>query len=555
MALLLMLFLLPLMINAHTHTQASIGLRKHYHSKHNRHNNAIQPINLHESHSHSRHHHHTHDTPINKHKIRNNMYGSIFATYLAPIEIDGEVFDCIMDTGSTDMAVAASAQCGCNVHYNGKCDDSVQLSVQYGDGNWSGVACTDTVQFGDLSLDRYTFAGMVEQVEMLQCDTYHTQNGIVGLAYSELLGPPTNYTRPFIDVLTEYNDLPHIFSMQCCGWDERDDRWNLHHTGDNAEFSSQVNKQAYEYAHGALDIGGIKQSHFTGEIVYTPITHKLYYGIDLIDIRVGNVSVMPSYQMIDNDDVLHQQNAINNKPDPSLNKQPETIIDSGTSNISLTPDLYELLLAELKKYAPSGLSDKFWSGDDCIPHDTGYNILQQFPDIYLTFAGQHDQYDFTLLLSPCRYLARAPASECDNKITGHALSIDKTDTFEEGNILGQTLFESYYIVHDLHRSLIGFAVIDGCNSAQPCDAQIMYHIDESELKQVRRSHQVDADTNTLFDTSILDDIIDMSSVSMVCTAIIMLLCCTIGLYYAARQYHKQQQYTVINDTYEPAEIL
>ncbi len=165
----------------------------------------------------------------------------------------------------------------------------------------------------------------------------------------------------------------------------------------------------------------------------------------------------------------------------------------------------------------------------------------------------NDEPDFDLLLSPCRYLSRAPASECDNKVSGHALSIDKTDTFDEGNILGQTIFESYYIVHDLHRSLIGFAVIDGCDNAVECPAEIRYSVDESELKGVRRSHHVPTQYN-LFDSNIVNNIMDTSSVYTVISVFILLLGSAIGMYYAAQQYHKRQ-YTVINDTYAPAELL
>jgi len=147
---------------------------------------------------------------------RNNMYGSLFATYLAPLTIEGSLFDCIMDTGSSDTAVAASSDAGCVVYYDASKCTGVELSVSYGEGNWSGNACTSSqVHFGRFHMgEDYTFAGMKQQIEMLECDQYHEQNCIIGLAYPVLLGPPEDYTKPFFDVLADHNDLPKVFSMQ-----------------------------------------------------------------------------------------------------------------------------------------------------------------------------------------------------------------------------------------------------------------------------------------------------------------------------------------------------
>jgi hypothetical protein len=57
------------------------------------------------------------------------MYGSLFLTYLAEVSIAGEKYECIMDTGSSDFAVAASEQCGCQHYYKGTCDGTMHRAA------------------------------------------------------------------------------------------------------------------------------------------------------------------------------------------------------------------------------------------------------------------------------------------------------------------------------------------------------------------------------------------------------------------------------------------
>jgi len=245
------------------------------------------------------------------------------------------------------------------------------------------------------------------------------------------------------------------FEFLCsCGWDERDPRWWRDPT-DHVKFSSDINEDRYEYSHGAFDIGGVRHEHFKGDIVYTPIVHKEYYAVDLIDIRVHNVSVMPIYKTASVDDkkphYASTVNAITQQQADMLNiaiqDAPESIIDSGTSSILFVPDIHAKIVEEVKRYvaitAPhelqKDLNDKFWAGDYCIPHGT--HVIDYFPDVYLTFAGVEEGLPFTLLLPACRYISRAPSHECENAVPGHAFALDKSDDYDEGNVIGQALFE------------------------------------------------------------------------------------------------------------------
>ena len=404
------------------------------------------------------------------HLPRAKAFGSLFATYLATVSIAEEPYTCILDTGSSDFAVAASAECGCAVYYSGHCDDAADgphLAVRYGDGNWSGVACTDEVSINGMSLGSVTFAGMLHQTSMLECDSTHQQNGIIGLAFPGLLGPPANYTLPFFDLLTQHAHLPAVFALQCCGWQNNT----------AAEYNA-------EYAQGALDLGGINRAHVSGEIFYTPITERLFYAVDLIDIRVDGVSTMPMYRR-PADAQYRRRHLKGEKATKHVERSeegqaegaqlhwaelpfpPQTIVDSGTSNIILTPDIFNRTVAQLKKTVPSQ-SEAVWRGEQCIQHSPNdrRDITASWPTLTLVLAGEEDEPPFALHIPPCRYLAKAPAKECKDGRPGHAFAIESEE--DEGVILGQVVYESFYVVHDNERNRVGFGKLEGCESDEPC---------------------------------------------------------------------------------------
>ena len=411
--------------------------------------------------SHRRHH---------AHLPRARAFGSLFATYLATVNIADEPYTCILDTGSSDFAVAASTECGCAVFFQGQCDvgpDSPHLAVRYGDGNWSGVACTDEVSINGMSLGKVTFAGMKQQTSMLECDATHQQNGIIGLAFPGLLGPPANYTLPFFDLLTQHTHLPAVFALQCCGWQN----------DTAAEYNA-------EYAQGALDLGGINRAHVSGDIFYTPITERLFYSVDLIDVRVDGVSTMPTYRR-----PAEAQYRRRHRKGEKLTKHverteegqaegaqlhwaqlpfpPQSIVDSGTSNIIFTPDIFNRTVAEMKKLVPAQ-SEAVWRGEQCIQHSANdrRDITASWPTLTLVLAGEADEEPFALHIPPCRYLAKAPAKECKDGRAGHAFAIESEE--DEGIILGQVVYESFYVVHDNERNRVGFGKLEGCDSDTPC---------------------------------------------------------------------------------------
>ena len=429
--------------------------------------------------------------PLHRHRAghheprRARAFGSLFATYLATVEIDDAPFTCILDTGSSDFAVAASADCGCSVYYAGDCDASPSaphLDVRYGDGNWTGLACTDEVSINGMSLGEVTFAGMKRQSSMLECDALHQQNGIIGLAFPGLLGPPANYTLPFFDLLTAHTHLPAVFALQCCGWQN--------------DSSQEYNA---EYAQGALDLGGVNRKHVRGDVYYTPITERLFYAVDLVDIRVDGVSTMPVYRRPasaqyrrrrrradahrhSDDDGPREEDTEEGQGENAglrwaeLPFPPQSIVDSGTSNLVFTPDIFNLTVAQLQRLVPAQ-PDAVWDGEECIHHSPdGSDVTATWPILTLVLGGEGSEPPFALDIPPCRYLAKAPAKECKDGVAGHAFAIESNDN--EGVILGQVVYESFYVVHDNERNRVGFGKLGGCQSDVDCLKAVKVRTDD-----------------------------------------------------------------------------
>uniref|UniRef100_A0A7S4T566 Peptidase A1 domain-containing protein n=1 Tax=Alexandrium monilatum TaxID=311494 RepID=A0A7S4T566_9DINO len=398
------------------------------------------------------------------------LEGAAFADYAVQTTIGGQEFQVIVDTGSSTFAVSAAGGKYCPVHYDGPCTDHA-IAAYYGSGNWSGLVCGGPqVKLAGLSAGTPVFAGIKEQNNFLtQCtgDNHGIiSNGIVGMAYRELIEGFDGV--PLFDSVVSASGIPNIFSMQCCGW------------------------KGGEAAGGQLVLGGVDSSLYTGDFQFTPITRHLWFCVEFEDIFVEDSSpptprppprtcseqfpsipcfliqcgavdavcqdgfcTCPEGTCYDPDSVdcvpvsgvsLQQLGALRSEGKGRKGAyMPDcpAIIDSGTSEIVLTTDLYQSVMHSIQSAATEVLSP----GAECVGEDD----LDSFPNVIIKLGG-----GVRLSVPPTTYFQPSPVRPgC------YLLFIGKTE--HAPSIIGQPLMEAYYTVFDKENDRIGFAPIAGCN--------------------------------------------------------------------------------------------
>jgi len=342
-----------------------------------------------------------------------SLEGAAYADYSVRVTVAGQTLEVIVDTGSSTLAVAASASDNCATYYTGSCDGQT-VGDSYDSGSWSGHACSGAhVSFEGLSAGQPAFGGIQTQHAFLtDCASSSgipISEGIVGMAYSTLISSGSPFTPLFDSVRTQNPDIPDVFSMQCCGWD-----------GTTA-------------GTGTLVLGGTDSSLYTGSWQYTPITAETYYCVSLTGVTTSSgdssssssttttTSSRPRFFSYDYDNILASG---------TLGASDCTaVIDSGTSAIALDTQ-YATVISALQG-----------SGNVCSTAER-----DAFPDLVLHFDGA------TLSVPPSKYY-QPLGNGC------YRLFVTATST---GSIIGQAMMEQYYTVFDRANSRVGFATISGC---------------------------------------------------------------------------------------------
>ena len=180
------------------------------------------------------------------------------------------------------------------------------------------------------------------------------------------------------------------------------------------------------------------------------MTKLPYWAVRATSIKFGDAEVLPA-------DVA----AIDAYADGS----DQSIVDSGTSGLVLPQRAFDAAVATLSAAAPD-VPRAFWKGEACV--DASKLDLSALPELTVSLAT--DDEDVVLTMPACRYVNRVPkTSYCaaeapPRKEDAYFFSVGP---IEEGRnvILGQSLFESYYVAHDMGASpRVGFAPIRGCDA-------------------------------------------------------------------------------------------
>jgi len=200
------------------------------------------------------------------------------AQYFGPIELGGQTFTVIFDTGSSNLWVPAQ---NCSWHtcwFHKRYDasksqtfkpDGRKYSVQYGSGPVEGVFASDTVKVGDISVSNQLFA-QVSQVSFGPLNLAFAAgkfDGLLGLGFKSI--SQYNIPTPFESMIDQKLVDEPVFAFYL---------------------------QSDASATGELIFGGIDKSHFTGELVNVPLTSETYWEVSLDKVTYGSDTIVGSAQ-------------------------------------------------------------------------------------------------------------------------------------------------------------------------------------------------------------------------------------------------------------------
>jgi hypothetical protein len=363
-----------------------------------------------------------------------SLEGAAWSDYSAQVQIGSQIFEVIVDTGSSTFAVAASAADDCHEHYSGTCAGAA-VSADYGSGSWSGNACQGpAVKLEGLEAGAVPFAGILQQQTFLNNCQESSDNiiseGILGMAYQDLIEEGQPFV-PLFDSVVSKAGIANMFALQCCGWGGGDTPGT-----------------------GTLTLGGVDTSAYTGSFSYTPITKEEYYCVSVVSVTTNPpiaaadaLSASPSPDPSPDDEAYSYAADGDTLVDgrrllefDAAGGTCGSIIDSGTSELVLTREH-----ADLVSYL-KGL------GKPCSA-----SARAARPKIVLTMGGMPGQPDFTLTIPPERYYQPDPnGGEC------YELFVSAGGA-QGQNIVGQVMMEEYYTVFDKANKRVGFAPIAGCD--------------------------------------------------------------------------------------------
>lgn len=275
--------------------------------------------------------------------------------------------------------------------------------------------------------------------QMVRPDAY--MEGILGASFAQRQSAGS---KPLIEALFDaFEDVDRKFGLQCCGYDAG--------SGGGG---------------GSLDVGGFDESRFSGDLAWVPVVQAKWWAVRMTSFRVGGKEALP-------EDV-----AAVDVYDDGI---PQTIVDSGTSGILVEPRAFKTATDAVRRATreAEALPDAFWAGTYCAPV-SALKRVDLLPTLTIGLAagaGDKDGDVLHLKIPPCRYVVRVPAGYCmlqEPRGDGEDSYAYVLGAMPAGAnaILGQSLFEEYYVAHDMgDEPAVGFAKIEGCGAS--CAAEVM----------------------------------------------------------------------------------
>jgi Eukaryotic aspartyl protease len=341
--------------------------------------------------------------------------------YTTPVTIGGsQVFNAIIDTGSTSFGVAAKACTNCDVtpEYTpgtSATDEKQTASSQYGSGSWSGEIYQDAITIGAEPPLPVKFASITSQMtffQTAQCDSkVKSYQAILGLGPTAVAVKGTN---GYFDDLVSAQHVPDVFATELCS------------TG------------------GTLWFGGWDASAITAAPQYTPMAAGIdadYYAVTLSSITVAGTSVP----------VGSGQSGLG----------AVSFVDTGTSIFILAQTPFAAVTSAIT--ASAGFTSVFGAGSTLLSNPgtclastkTAAEIDAALPALTLVFGSNPG---ISVQAAPSEsYLMNMNNQWC-SAITG-----PMGQEFPISAILGSPILRSNVVIFDRANSRVGFAPHAPCN--------------------------------------------------------------------------------------------
>ncbi|KAF7705632.1 pepsin A-like [Silurus meridionalis] len=172
-------------------------------------------------------------------------------------------FQVIFDTGSSNLWVpsvyCSSAACSNHVRFNPQASSTFQatnqpLSIQYGTGSMTGFLGYDTIGVGGIQVPHQIFGLSQSEAPFM---AHMKADGILGLAYPQLA---ESNAEPVFDNMVQQGLVQDFFSV---------------YLSSNSQTGSEV------------IFGGYNPKHYTGSLIWIPLSSETYWQISLDSITIN----------------------------------------------------------------------------------------------------------------------------------------------------------------------------------------------------------------------------------------------------------------------------
>eukprot|EP00051_Salpingoeca_urceolata_P035961 m.32173 g.32173 ORF g.32173 m.32173 type:complete len:555 (+) comp9967_c0_seq1:215-1879(+) len=334
---------------------------------------------------------------------------------------------CVVDTGSSNLAVAANRDAGASRWYDlsqstTAVKQGVDFEVKYVSSYWEAEIVTDRVAFvGTTEMnDAHAPFGAIYNSHkfFLHNSAGDTPfDGILGLAYRSIAQPSGDSVEPFFDLLVRQHNVKDVFSLEFC------------------DHNAVV-------GNGTLVLGGFPPVTSIGDTtLFTPIVTEEWYMVEVTGMAVGGTKL---------DINCGEYNS------PGL-----SIVDSGTTDLLVPANVHTAIVKLLQPVFEQHFRgtpaewQAFFGGSSKSPLLMDDSYTASLPELSLSLASTVAGQQFDLTIPPHMYM-RAVGNHQSGKVYREFSILPQCQPYT-GMTIGLVLMANYVVIFDRENRRIGFA--------------------------------------------------------------------------------------------------